>query len=144
MCVCVCVCRCTQGNVLVLPMLPLHSYPQKKGEKCELCVFRCDGAQSRAASNRRKLAGKSILLGLALLLAAQMPFSPVHFTSRIPENGETCEMRVFRCYGARARAASSGINTYQQVWSARASPHGVSPISSRPSCLSPLLQCGLP
>jgi len=41
-------------------------------------------------------------------------------------------MRVFRCYGARSRAASSRRNTYRQVGSARASPLTFSLIASRP------------
>ena len=78
--VCVCVCRCAQGNVLVLPMLPLLYYSQRNGEKCKKRVFRCNGARSCAASNRRMITGKSVLPGPALLLAAKMPFKPVHFS----------------------------------------------------------------
>jgi len=50
-------------------------------------------------ANRRMLAGKSVLLGLALLLAAPIPFSPVHFTSYIPENGENAKYTFFCAMG---------------------------------------------
>jgi hypothetical protein len=49
------------------------------------------------------LAGKLVLLGLAFLLAAQMPFSPIPFTSHIHENGEKCEVRVFGAMGTRGK-----------------------------------------
>jgi len=42
----------------------------KNGEKCQVCVFRCYGTQSRAASNRRTVNSKSSLPELALLLSA--------------------------------------------------------------------------
>jgi len=68
--------------------------------------------------------------------ASPLAFSPVagqprHF-SNFPENGEKYEMRVFRCYGTRSRAASSRRNTRRQVGSARVSPLAFNPIACQP------------
>jgi len=57
--------------------------------------------------------------------------------SDFPKNGEKSEMRVFHCYCARSRAASSRRNTHSQVWSAKASPIAFSLISSQPRRFSP-------
>ena len=73
--------------------------------------------------------------------AGPLAFSPVagqpHHFSDYPKNGEQCEMRVFRCYGTRSRAASSRRNTHQQVGSARASPLAFNPIACQPRRFSP-------
>jgi len=73
--------------------------------------------------------------------ASPLAFSPVagqrrHF-SDFPKNGEKCEVRVFRCYGTRSRAASSRRNPHRQVGSARASPLAFNPIACQPRCFSP-------
>ena len=107
----------------------------KNGEKCEVCIFRCYGTQSRAASNRRTVNSKSSLPELALLLSARSPVSPAAFL--FAKNGERCEMRVFRCYGTRSRAASSRRNTHRQVGSARARTLACNPIACRPRRFSP-------
>ena len=73
--------------------------------------------------------------------ASPLAFSPVasqpHHFSDFPTNGEKCEMRVFRCYGTRSRAASSRRNTHTQVGSARASPLAFNPIAYQPRRFSP-------
>jgi len=99
-------------------------------------VFRCYGIQSRAAGSRKTVTGKSGLPELgSLLLSARSPVSPANVLTS-PKKGETCEMRVFRYYGTRSRAASSRRNTNRQVGSARASPIAFSPIACQPSLLS--------
>jgi len=60
-------------------------------------------------ANRRLLAGKLVLLGLALLLAAPMPFSPVHFTSRIPENCENAKCTFFSAMGLGHARQAAGL-----------------------------------
>jgi len=47
------------------------------------------------------------------------------------QNGKNCEVRVFRCYGTRLRAASSRRNNHQQGGSVRTSPLSFSPIDGK-------------
>jgi len=79
----------------------------------------------------------------SLLAFCPVAGQPRHFCD-FPKNGEKCEIRVFRSYDTRSRAASSRRNTHRQVGSARASPIDFSLIASQPrrfvtTCVARLL-----
>jgi len=98
-------------------------------------VFRSYGTRLCAAKSRRNTHWQG-----GSVRASPLAFSPIdgqpHSNSDFPKNGEKCEMRVFRCYGARSHAASSKRNTHQQGGSARPSLLTFSLIACQPSSFS--------
>ena len=71
-------------------------------------------ARGKHLENSHRQVGSARASPLAICPVAGQP----HSISDFPKNGEKCEMRVFRGYGTRSRAASRRRNTHCQGGSA--------------------------
>jgi len=75
-----------------------------------MLVFGFHGTRSRAASSRRKVAGKSGLPEIALLLSARSPVSPAAFlTSQKMARNPKCVFFVATALGRARQAAGETL-----------------------------------
>jgi len=84
----------------------------KNGEKCEVCVFRCYGTQSRTASNRRTVNSKSSLPEQALLFFSPIASQPRSFSysPKMARNAK-CAFSVAMALGRAQQAAGKTLTS---------------------------------